>query len=67
MQDKFGEAFTALPPKRTAPGSSFMRSFERIKHGFGYQGDDYYTIGLMMEAEESQYYDPSEYEIVISQ
>jgi len=67
MEDKFGEAFTKLPPSKTAPGSGFMNNFERIKRGFGYQEEDYYTIAFLLKVEKSQYYEPDEDEVVIPQ
>jgi hypothetical protein len=50
MRERFGTAFSELPLKRIASGSTFMNAFEDVKRDFrgGYKSDKVFDLPLKM-------------------
>ncbi|KXJ86326.1 hypothetical protein Micbo1qcDRAFT_209258 [Microdochium bolleyi] len=67
VQERFGAAFSKLPPAKKGANSKFMAEFESRKRAFGsLDHDRTYGFFLKMDVEDSQYYEEDECEVLLS-
>jgi hypothetical protein len=70
MEKQFGSSYTSLAWEKRGPGSEFMRKFEGHKKDVGTSVDSSrtYEMPLVMHGvAASQYYDPDESEVTITE
>ncbi|EPS39914.1 hypothetical protein H072_6309 [Dactylellina haptotyla CBS 200.50] len=68
MVERFGSSFQNVLPKRKAPGSKLMRSFEKAKQSFGsFESDEFLIESPVMDGvNRPEYYDEEESTIKLS-
>lgn len=65
MEERFGDSYTSKPSKFIGPKSIFMNEFESLKRRFDMDTDTD-VLPLVMDLENSEYYDAEDAEVILT-